>query len=106
MACSEDLARPPWRPVLKGAAEIAWEEPPAREAFLAEIGFDAGRLLAAGRDAQAAYAADSPGRDRILSLHEPESQFITAIADAAYGDGYARQKFADSGRTLIAKVPK
>ncbi len=27
------------------------------------------------------------------------------LADAAYGDGVTRQRFADAGRTLIAKVP-
>ena len=180
---------------LKGTTEIDWDEPTAREAFLAEIVADADRLLAAARDTQAACAADSPdrgrivaaaqllgqllhqdvvrpaagvrlkqgvSRDRIVSVHDsemrhgrksssprfdghkaavavdPESQLITAvavlpgnapdaqgalqlvaqseqhtglpvtatIADAAYGDGYTRQQFADAGRTLIAKVPK
>ena len=28
-----------------------------------------------------------------------------AMGDAAYGDGYTRQAFADAGRTLIARVP-
>ena len=178
---------------LKGMVEIDWDQPTAREAFLAEIVADADRLLAASRDAQAGWAADSPERgqigaaaqllgqllhqdvarpaagvhlkkgvsqDRIMSVHDPEmrhgrksssqrfdghkvavdpeSQLITAvavlpgnapdaqgalqlvaqseqhtglpvtatIADAAYGDGYTRQQFADAGRTLIAKVRK
>ena len=184
---------------VKGTAEIDWDQPTAREAFLAEIVADADRLLAAAGDAQAGCAADSPergqivaaaqllgqllhqdvarpaagvhlkqgvSRDRIVSVHDPEMrhgrksssqrfdghkaavavdprprgprQLITAvavlpgnapdaqgalelvaqseqhtglpvtaaIADAAYGDGYTRQQFADAGRTLIAKVPK
>ena len=42
---------------LKGTAEIDWDEPTAREAFLAEIVADADRLLAAARDTQDACAA-------------------------------------------------
>ena len=38
---------------VKGTAEIDWDQPAAREAFLAEIVADADRLLAQARDAQA-----------------------------------------------------
>ena len=37
---------------VRGTAEIDWDQPTAREAFLAEIVADADRLLAAARDAQ------------------------------------------------------
>ena len=55
---------------LKGTAEIAWDEPTAREAFLAEIVADADRLLAAARDAQDACAADSPAWGQMQALQE------------------------------------
>ena len=50
---------------VKGTTEIDWDQPTAREAFLAEIVADADRLLAAARDAQAGCAADSPERGQI-----------------------------------------
>ena len=60
---------------LKDTAEIDWDEPTAGEAFLAEIENDADRLLTQARTAQAARAADSPDRDRIVSVHDPEMRY-------------------------------
>ena len=57
---------------LKGTAEIDWDEPTAGEAFLAEMEDDADCLLTQARAAQAACAADSLDRDRIVSVHDPE----------------------------------
>ena len=61
---------------LKGTAEIDWDEPTAREAFLAEIVADADRLLAQARAAQAACAADSPDRDRIVAAAQLLGQLL------------------------------
>ena len=61
---------------LKGTAEIDWDEPTAREAFLAEIVADADRLLAAARDTQAACAADSPDRGQIVAAAQLLSQLL------------------------------
>ena len=55
---------------LKGTAEIDWDAPTAREAFLAEIVADADRLLAAARDTQAACAA-LRGNTPSLGVHSP-----------------------------------
>ena len=61
---------------LKGTAEIDWDQPTAREAFLAEIGADADRLLAAARDAQDGCVADSPARGQIVAAAQLLSQFL------------------------------
>ena len=52
---------------LKGTAEIAWDEPTAREAFLVEIVADADRLLAVARDAQDTFGADCPAGGQIVA---------------------------------------
>ncbi len=53
-------------------------------------------------------APDAQGALQLVAQSEQHTGLpVTAtIADAAYGDGYTRQQFADAGRTLIAKVPK
>ena len=61
---------------LKGTAEIDWDEPTAREAFLAEIVTDADRLLAVARDAQAACAADNPDRGWIVAAAQLLGQLL------------------------------
>ena len=61
---------------VKGTAEIDWDEPTAREAFLAEIVADADRLLAAARDAQAGCAADSPERGQIVAAAQLLGQLL------------------------------
>ena len=54
-------------PSIKGEALVAWDEPAAREAFLAGIVADADRLLEQAREAQAVCAPDSPRRGQIVS---------------------------------------
>ncbi len=61
---------------VKGTAEIDWDQPTAREAFLAEIVADADRLLAAARHAQAGCAADSPERGRIVAAAQLLGQLL------------------------------
>ena len=58
-----------WPANLEGTAEIAWDEPTAREAFLVEVVADADRLLVVARDAQDTCAADSPDPDRIVAAN-------------------------------------
>ena len=66
---------------VKGTAEIDWDEPTAREAFLAEIVADADRLLATARHAQAGCAADSPDRDRIVAAAQLLGQLLHQDVD-------------------------
>ena len=61
---------------VKDTAEIDWDQPTAREAFLAEIVADADRLLAAARDAPDGCAADSPDRDRITAAAQLLGQLL------------------------------
>ena len=61
---------------LKGTAEIDWDQPAAREAFLAEIVVDADRLLAQARAVQAASAAHSPERGRIVMAAQLLGQLL------------------------------
>ena len=59
----------------------------------------------------AVLPGNAPDAQRALELVAQSERHtglpVTAgIADAAYGDGHTRQHFADTGRTLIAKVRK
>ncbi len=55
----------------------------------------------------AGNAQDNEGALELVEQSEEntEMEVEETIGDAAYGDGATRQRFADAGRTLIAKVP-
>ena len=58
----------------------------------------------------AVLAGNAPDREQALEVVE-ESEVLTGcqvaetLGDTAYGDGATRQRFAQAGRTLIAKAP-
>jgi len=60
--------------------------------------------------AVAVLAGNAPDNEKALELVEQteenaEVEVEETIGDCAFGDGATRQKFADAGRTLVAKVP-
>lgn len=60
--------------------------------------------------AVAVLAGNAPDNEKALELVEQSEQNAEVeveetIGDCAFGDGATRQQFADTGRTLVAKVP-
>ena len=92
-------------PSLKGTAEIDWDQPTAREAFLAEIVADADRLLAAARDTQAACAAGSPERGQIGAAAQLLGQLLHQDV-ARSGPGVRLKKGVSQDRIVSVHDPE
>ena len=73
----------------------------------AAIVVDTDSQLITAVDVLPGNAPDNPGSLELVEASETNTGVPVeeAMGDAAYGDGYTRQAFADAGRTLIARVP-
>lgn len=91
---------------LKGAAEINWEDPKARQSFLSGIVSDADRLLEIARQALSSYVPDSVEHKRLTESAELLSRLLLQDIERRPEGGVAIREGVAADRVVSVHDPE